>query len=110
MRLDEIGENCETLEAKVISYSSNKAEQSRVGQADTSGPMDADSVSGSEKDDEDWEVVDEIQRRMRSYSCGLMGHIARDCRGKSNGRSKGKDGGHGGQRYRIGVKNLLQQI
>ena len=58
------------------------AEQSRVGQADTSGRLDVDNVSGSEKDDEDWEDVDEIRRSMRC-NCGLMGHIARCCGGKS---------------------------
>ena len=35
MRLDEIGENHETLKTKVTSYSSNKEEQSCVGQADS---------------------------------------------------------------------------
>ena len=30
LRLDEVGENYENLEVKVISYTSNKAEQSRV--------------------------------------------------------------------------------
>ena len=37
----------------MIPYSSNKAEQSHVGQVDSSGPMDVDKVSGSERDDED---------------------------------------------------------
>ena len=34
----------------MISYTSSKAEQSRVGQVDTSGPMDVNNVSDSEKD------------------------------------------------------------
>ena len=47
MRLGEIGENNEKLKTNVVSYSSNKAEQFCVGQADTSGPMDVVNVSGS---------------------------------------------------------------
>ena len=31
LRLDEIGENCENLKAKVVSYTTNKTEQSRGG-------------------------------------------------------------------------------
>ena len=68
MRLDEVGEKNENLKTKVISYLSNQAEQTRVGQADTSGPIDVDNVNGSEKGDEDRESVDEIQRIMRFYS------------------------------------------
>ena len=34
LRLDEIGENCENLKAKVVSYTTNKTEQSREGQKD----------------------------------------------------------------------------
>ena len=37
VRLDEIGENYENLKAKVISYTTNKAEQARGGQRETSG-------------------------------------------------------------------------
>ena len=58
----------------MIPYPSSKSEQYRVGQPDTSGPMDVDNVSGSEKDNEDWENVDEIRRSMRCCNCGLMGH------------------------------------
>ena len=93
MRLDEFGENFESLKTKVTSYSSNKAEQSREGPADSSGPLDVDSVSGTERDDEDWQDVDAIQRSVRCYNCGLMGHIARDCRGRDQGKGTGKDGG-----------------
>ena len=68
MRLDEIGENYENLKTKVISYLSNKAEQSRVGRANTSSPMDVDNVSGCEKNVEDWKDVDEIRRSMRCHT------------------------------------------
>ena len=34
LRLDEIGKNCENLKAKVVSYTTNKTEQSREGQKD----------------------------------------------------------------------------
>ena len=77
MRLDEIGEHYENLKT------------------DTSGPMDVDNVSGSGKDDEDWQHVDEIQRIMRWYKCGLMGRIAKDCRGKGTRKGKMKDGEKG---------------
>ena len=46
MRLDEIGENHEKHKTKVISCSSIKAKQSRVGQANTAGPTDVDTASG----------------------------------------------------------------
>ena len=49
LRLDEVGENYENLKVKVISYTSNKAEQSR-GQKETAVPMELDYVSGSEID------------------------------------------------------------
>ena len=44
LRLDEVGENYENLKVKVISYTANKAEQSR-GQKDTAVPMELDYVS-----------------------------------------------------------------
>ena len=42
--------------------------------------MDVDNVSDSEKDD---------RRSMRCCECGLMGHNARDCRGKGKGTDAG---------------------
>ena len=45
LRLDEVGENYENLKVKVISYTSNKAEQAR-GQKETAVPMELDYVSG----------------------------------------------------------------
>ena len=45
LRSDEVGENYENLKVKVISYTSNKAEQSR-GQKETAVPMELDCVSG----------------------------------------------------------------
>ena len=62
MRLDEIGENYENLKAKVVSYTSNKAEQSR-GQKETAVLMEFDYVSGSEmSEEEEWDDVDEVSR------------------------------------------------
>ena len=49
-------------------------------------PMEVDSVSGSESEEEDGEDVDE------AYSCGVMGHCARDCRRKGKGEGTGGDG------------------
>ena len=95
MRLDEIGEGHANFQLKAISFSIKMAEPSRTGQGDTSGPMDVDSVSGSERDDEDWEDADESQRHVRWYSCGLMGHVAKDRREKGEGTDKGKFGGNG---------------
>ena len=50
--------------------------------------MDVDSVSGSERDDEVWEDVDEIRR---CYNCGLVGHIARE--GKMKEKQGPRQGG-----------------
>ena len=66
MRLDEIGENLEHL-------------KSRAGQADTSGPMDVDNVSGSEKDDEDW-----VDVKM------MPGTVQGNWKDEGNGHTKGK--------------------
>ena len=52
MRLDEIGENYEYLKTNLVSYSTSKDEQSRLGQVDTSGPVYVDNVTCSEDDDE----------------------------------------------------------
>ena len=65
MRLDETGENQENLKAKVISYTTNKAEQARGGQRDKTVAMELDHVSGGE--------VDEVRGDKRCYTCGMMG-------------------------------------
>ena len=50
----EVGENYENLKVKVISYTSNKAEQSR-GEKETAVPIELDYVSGSEMyEEEEW--------------------------------------------------------
>ena len=91
LRLDEVGENYENLKVKVISYTANKAEQSR-GQKETAVPMELDYVSGSDMyDEEEWDDVDEVRRDRRCHNFGMMGHFARDCRTKGKGKGKGKD-------------------
>ena len=90
LRLDEVGENYQNLKVKVISYMSNRAEQSR-GQKETAVPMELDYVSGSEMyDEEEWDDVDEVKRDRRCHNCGMMGHFARDCRTKGKGKRKGR--------------------
>ena len=95
MRLYEIGENYENLKAKVISYTTNKAEQARGGQRETVVPMELDHVSGGELYDEDWEDVDEVRGDKRCYYCGMMGRLARDCRMRGKGKGEGREGGKG---------------
>ena len=95
LRLDEVGENYVNLKVKVISYTSNKAEQSR-GQKETAVPMELNYVSVSEMYEEnEWDDVDEVRRVRRCHNCGMMGHFARDCRTKGKGKGKGKDEGKG---------------
>ena len=45
-----------------------------------------DNVSGSERDDEDWEHVDQIRRSVRCYNCGMMEHT--HCQGLSRERQR----------------------
>ena len=66
LRLDEVGENYENVKVKVISFTSNKVEQSR-GQRKVAVPMELDYVSGSEmyEEEEEWDDVDEVRRDRR---------------------------------------------
>ena len=67
MRLDEIDENYENVMARVISYTTNKAEQARGCQREATVPMELEYVIGSELYDEDWDHVDEVRRERRCY-------------------------------------------
>ena len=58
--------------------------------------MELDYVSGSEMyEEEEWDDVDEVRRDRRCHNRGMMGHIARDCKTRSEGNGKGKDEGKG---------------
>ena len=107
LRLDEIGENCENLKAKVVSYTTNKTEQSRGGQKDMYVPMGVGHVRGSEPQKEDWENVDEVRRGSMCSNYGMMRHVARDCRRNGMGKVKG---GEGGKEYAQGRGNTTKDM
>ena len=50
------------FKAKVVSYTTNKTEQTRGGQREMCVPMEVDHVRGSEPEEEDLEEVDEVRR------------------------------------------------
>ena len=52
--LDGIGENCEDLKAKVVSYTTNKTEQARGGQKEMHMPIEVHHGGGSEPEEEYW--------------------------------------------------------
>ena len=58
MMRQEIGDNYENVKAKVVSYTTNKTEQTRGEQKETQVHMEVDHVSGSEPEEEDWRDVD----------------------------------------------------
>ena len=99
LRLDEVGEKYEVLKAKIISYVTNRVEQSRVGGA---VPMDVDGVwedtnggpwggqmSGTECGlCESWgeEGISAVYSGVRCHECQGVGHIARDCPRRGKGK------------------------
>ena len=91
MRLDDICENYEDLKAKVVSCTTNKAEQARGGQKETYVPMEVDHASSNEYDEEDWRHVE--RRGTVCHDCGTMGHLARYRWRKGKGKGKGRGGG-----------------
>ena len=85
MRLDEIGENYETLRAKVVSYTTNEAEHNRGGKKEAFVPMEVDHVTGSESESEAATDVYEVRGGLVCYDCGNVRHLARDCRQTGQG-------------------------
>ena len=104
LRLDEVGENYENLKVKVISYTSNKAEQSR-GQKETAVPMELDYVSGSEMyEEEQWDDVDEVRRDRRCYHCGMM--LREGLQDERKGQRERKDDGRNRKERRRQVRTF----
>ena len=111
MRLDEIGEDYEALKHKILTYATNKIEQTKGGGP---VPMDVDHVNDyyDYKDGEWEESIDGVWPSTQCYECGGYGHMARNCPhvtskggkakgkgkdgGKAGAKGKGKDGGPGG--------------
>ena len=91
LRLDEVGKNCENLKVKVISYTSNKAEQSRGPKETTAVPMELDYVSGSEMyEEEEWDDVDEVRRDRRCHNCGNDGTLREGLQDERKGQRESK--------------------
>ena len=94
LKMDDIGENYEQMKNKIMSYTTNKIEQTRGGPT----PMELDEVW--DEDETEYEV-DGVWRNVQCYACGEMGHMAAECPhgwGKGKGKAKGKDGGKGGKK------------
>ena len=89
MRLDEIGENCEKLNSKVVSCTTNKTEQARGRDvcADGCGPHGC-----SETEEEDWEDADEVRI--------LKGKARAKGRAETNARGTPQREGQGDERRR----------
>ena len=98
MRSGEIGENYEAWKNKLMSYATNRVEQSK-GRGPT--PMGVDYVK--EYESEEWEgVIDEVWPGTQCYACGGYGHPARkrpykNCEGRQ------------GQGQRAGRRNMRGQ-
>ena len=97
LRVDEIGEDYETLKAKVVGWIANKVEQERCGPV----AMDVGRVDEKPKQDdenEEFEGYDEVDAigNLKCHQCGGWGHMRRDCHSKGKGKGKGKDGGKAG--------------
>ena len=68
--------------------------------------MDVDSVSGSERDDEVWEDVDEIRR---SYNCGLSGTHCQGREDEGKARAKARRAGRKTAASSAATKEELQE-
>ena len=79
-RVGEIGEDCWSFKATVISHSTNTFEQSRGGSTETSGLMNVSKVDRNGEQEEYEGVVDEVRRNQTCFNCGTRGYVARDCR------------------------------
>ena len=90
LRLDEVGEDYEALKSKIVSYATNKVEQTK---SKGPVPMELDYVQealGYEYEDEE---VDAVWPTTQCYECKGYGHFARDCPAKGKGKGGGGKGG-----------------
>ena len=80
----------EKLTAKVVSYSTNRTEQTRGGQKEMYVPQEVYHVSGGEQEEKDWEDVDELRQGSVCYNCEIV---------EGKGMARGKAETDGGKEY-----------
>ena len=93
MRLDEICENYEDLKAKVVSYTTNKAEQARGGQKETYVLMGVDHVSSNEYDEKSGETWTRYEEARCATTAGRWDILREIVGGKVEGKGTGGDAG-----------------